>query len=1333
MQGARSRILYRRSDGQRLSIRDGNLLGSGGEGAIYALNELPDLVAKVYHNPSRSIGAKLTLMVDNPPTMPERDGHVSIAWPLDTLHTALPASSNNTVGFLMHRITSMKEVSQCYNPAARKRNFPHFTYRHLCAVAINIAIAVNAVHGRNYVIGDINESNILINDNALVTLIDTDSFQVIDQSDGTIYRSPVGKPEYTPPDLQGHSFDAVDRNEYHDRFGLGVIIFQLLMEGRHPYAGRFTGQGEPPAVEDNIASGHFLHSGNRPVPLVEGPGYMPWHTLEGSVAELFRLCFERGHDNQIVRPTAFLWEERITQAVDSFITCTRNPHHLYFGHNPTCPWCDRRNMLRGRDPFLDIRGPEPLLMRGTTGDSASPPGRHAPPSQQPQTSPSQQPPASRPQPSPRPQPRPPPPSPAQRTQPQLPTQGTSTFRGIPLPTDAKSAWAVLLLIVIGLSAVSLGVTRVVDFLESDPFGPDVPVSAPGGGGSTPILPVPPTSVPAPALAVAAPTPTETPTPTPTVEPSPTATVLPPSPTPVPLVAAPPPSTATPTPEPTPTREPVHVKPDLALDVGTFAWHPENPSLGDTVTFSISVRNSGGEAAPSRLGYRIYSVTDHVEPVFEGGLDVPGIPGNEQVIVSFDWIAQAGHHSLEIEADVADQLEESAETNNAGTHLLYDGTVLADLVVESISWSPEAPAMGDPVTFSVTIDNEDVGRAAPSTVQLFVDSDLIGDVHLQEILPGDSETVSFDWTAQVGTSTLRVVADSRHEVTETDEDNNELTRPYEATTYVDLIVEEINWEPLSPSVGDEVTLMVIVRNWGTLDAGESVAELSGFPIEGAFSTAEVQLTAIPAGESVFATFTWRAEPGEFTLTARADVHQTITESDENNNELDLPYGATALADFIVTGVSWKPERPAVGEEVTINVTSQNQGDGDGEESKVRLLIDGVEHGDSASLRRLSAGESDTVAFSWTAQMGVHVFSADVDSDDGVYESDETNNRSEMFEYGGARAADLIVKSADWKPESPSVGDTVTFRAVVENQGDAATRDFHVSFRDKSSVWQPMENVVSGELAAGRNTTVSFEWPADADPHEFVVVVDSRDEVVESDEDNNEHTFDYGATVVADLVVSGISSIPRSPSVDEDTTIRVTIWNNGRGRAGSFIVTLSIAQAGSHVDEVNKRVDEIAAGESRTLEFPWVAGVGPHTFTATADSRRVIPETNESNNVLEETIVTALPDLVVTNVEIDDQNPMAGDYVEIGVRIDNDGAGDSGRFVVSLHVNGSDDPYDSYRVGSLRQNETERLAFRWQSEEGCHKLRVVIDAESEVQEENEGNNRSQEFAICAVARS
>ncbi len=1360
MPGAQTAVLYRRSNGQPLSILDDNLIGSGGEGSIYTLDELPDLVAKVYHSPSGTIGAKLALMVDNPPNMPALGGHVSIAWPLDTLHSALPVSAGNTVGFLMHKISSMQPVTSAYNPAARKRNFPHYTYKHLCAVAINIAIVVDAIHDRNYVIGDINESNIMVSADGLVTLIDTDSFQVFDQSDGTIYRSPVGKPEYTSPDLQGHRFDQVDRDVYHDRFGLGVIIYQLLLEGIHPYQGRWTGSGEPPAIEGNIASGYFLYSQNKSVPLVEGPGFMPRHALDASIGNLFGLCFETGHDRRTIRPAPDMWEQTITQAVGSLAACPKNSQHLFFRHSPACPWCERRTMRRGRDPFPDYSGSvlEPLIMRSAVDHSANASAtQHQPAPWQPQTPPrtQHQPAPPQPQPTP-PQPTPPQPTPSQpqpaplQPQPaplqhqpapwQPQTQGRRIFAGVSLPSSSWGVWGVLLAIVGGISFVIWGVASLVNFLEFDPFGTDGPVSAPvpvpTAGGSAPGSPQsssqPPTSLPVPAPAVAALPPGETPTPTPTVEPSPTFTPSPPSPTPIPIVAAPPPPTETPTPEPTPTREPIPVKPDLALDAGTFVWHPENPSLGDTVTFSITVKNEGGDAVPSRLVFRIYSVTNHVEPVLEGGADVPAIPAGNQIDVSFDWIAQAGPHSLEIEVDVTNQMDESAEGNNTETQLIYNGTAFADLVIQSIGWSPDAPVIGDTVTIPVTVANNGDGRAAASAVQLYVDDDLLGEAELSEMLPGESETANFNWVAEVGPRILRALADSGHAVKESDEDNNDLASAYEATIFADLIVESIAWEPQNPSVGDEVTFTVTVMNQGTSDAGESTVELSLIPQDGSESSSEVQLADIPAGGSATAAFQWQAEPGEITLTARADVHETIMESDEDNNDADEPYDATQLADLVVVGIGLEPDRPAFGEDVTVTVTLENRGDGDSLPTGVRLLVDDVEHGDGegASLSGLPAGGSDTVSFTWIAEMGAHTFSADVDYSERVVESDDTNNRSEMFEYDGARVPDLVVSASDWRPESPSVGDTVTFSVVVENRGDAGAGEFYVSFRDESSIWQPMEKMVSGDLAAGRTTTVSFEWPAEADPHQFVVVADSRKEVTESDEDNNELTVNYDATVAADLAVSSITSSPRKPSIDEDTTIRVTIRNDGQGRAGSSILTLTIAGPDGEVDQSNRRVEEIAAGASSILEFQWEAKAGSHTFTAAVDSRGVVAETDESNNVLTEEIVTALADLNVSEVQASKENPSAGDRIEIRVRVKNVGRGDSGRFTVSLYVDGADQPHGSERIGSLDRDASVDVDwdFRWQAVEGCHRFIVVVDGAEEVPEEDEGNNRSRELEIC-----
>ena len=96
-------------------------------------------------------------------------------------------------------------------------------------------------------VGDLNESNVLVTENARISLIDIDSFQVRIPTAGNVvtYRSLVGKPEYTPPELQGVNFRSVDRSYEHDRFALGVLIFQLLMEGNHPFSVRWQGRGDP--------------------------------------------------------------------------------------------------------------------------------------------------------------------------------------------------------------------------------------------------------------------------------------------------------------------------------------------------------------------------------------------------------------------------------------------------------------------------------------------------------------------------------------------------------------------------------------------------------------------------------------------------------------------------------------------------------------------------------------------------------------------------------------------------------------------------------------------------------------------------------------------------------------------------------------------------------------------------------------------------------------------------------------------------------------------------------------------------------------------------------
>ncbi|WP_414528230.1 tetratricopeptide repeat protein [Nodularia chucula] len=332
-------------------------LGRGGEACIYAVPSSGDLVAKVYHKPTAAHARKLRVMLANPPENPTASlGHISIAWPQDLIKAT--DKSHEIIGFVMPRIHGMRPIIDFYNPRTRREHCPLFNYQYLLRTARNLAAAFGALHNSGYCVGDVNESNILVSDTALVTLVDTDSFQVYDPDEKVVYRCSVGKPEFTPPELQNKTFAEHDRQINHDLFGLAVLIFQLLMEGTHPFSGIFQGVSEPPPYEARIAAGHFTYSQQRRVPYRPTPIAPAWEVLHPKLQQLFVRCFENGHNDPQLRPSAQTWLSVLAEAEDSLITCTTNPQHRYNNHLDSCPWCERTLRLGGRDPFPSPRAVE---------------------------------------------------------------------------------------------------------------------------------------------------------------------------------------------------------------------------------------------------------------------------------------------------------------------------------------------------------------------------------------------------------------------------------------------------------------------------------------------------------------------------------------------------------------------------------------------------------------------------------------------------------------------------------------------------------------------------------------------------------------------------------------------------------------------------------------------------------------------------------------------------------------------------------------------------------------------------------------------------------------
>ena len=315
-------------------------LGGGGEGAVYHLSGQPGLAAKIWKDPTPERVAKLRAMLPAPPSgLRAGAGRVPVAWPVDLLK-----DRQRIVGFLMPRVTGALSLATALHPKARRQHLPGFDRRYLHRTALHLVRTVHAIHASGYVIGDVNESNILVYPKApqpgMVCLIDTDSFQVIDVKRKRVYRCPVGKPDFTPPELQGRQLAAIDRHARHDGFGLAVLLFELLMEGVHPFMGVYTGGGADPSLPESIRQGYFPY-GSPKAYCKPAPVAPPFQALHPELQLLFIRCFEDGHRDPSARPAARDWAKALDIAAASLTPCRSMPPHYYSRHLSGCPECVR--------------------------------------------------------------------------------------------------------------------------------------------------------------------------------------------------------------------------------------------------------------------------------------------------------------------------------------------------------------------------------------------------------------------------------------------------------------------------------------------------------------------------------------------------------------------------------------------------------------------------------------------------------------------------------------------------------------------------------------------------------------------------------------------------------------------------------------------------------------------------------------------------------------------------------------------------------------------------------------------------------------------------------
>jgi hypothetical protein len=200
----------------------------------------------------------------------------------------------------------------------------------------NVARAFETMHDRDIVIGDVNSNNVVIHRTSKTRFIDCDSVQI--RRDGRLFRCNVGVPDYQPPELQSVDLTTAERLPEHDRFGLAVMIFQLLFVGKHPFAGVVpAGVAADATLGGNIAARRFFYApdaaraGLRPP-----PGSLALSALPEAIAALFMRAFLGAPAD---RPTAAAWREALRALESTTAPCERSRRHRYV-RDVACPWCE---------------------------------------------------------------------------------------------------------------------------------------------------------------------------------------------------------------------------------------------------------------------------------------------------------------------------------------------------------------------------------------------------------------------------------------------------------------------------------------------------------------------------------------------------------------------------------------------------------------------------------------------------------------------------------------------------------------------------------------------------------------------------------------------------------------------------------------------------------------------------------------------------------------------------------------------------------------------------------------------------------------------------------
>ncbi len=521
----------------------------------------------------------------------------------------------------------------------------------------------------------------------------------------------------------------------------------------------------------------------------------------------------------------------------------------------------------------------------------------------------------------------------------------------------------------------------------------------------------------------------------------------------------------------------YVRPNLSISSSDITFSETMPTVGETVTITATVKNTGYETAsnvtvrffngdPSSGGVQIG--TDQLISVLPAG-------AVSQVSIS-QTFATTGSRTIFAQLDPTNQISETSKTDNIASARLWVATQ-PDLAVfsEDIKPSTFTPAPGTAFTLEYTIRN--LGESATGGFDVSIyDGQPTGlplqSVHISGIGGAEVRTGTMGVTLTGnGPHTLYIVADSGNAVTELSETNNTgavAVNVGAAPTLADLAITpmDITLSPPRPHAGDTVQISARLRNQGAESADNFTLEIyDGEPVAGG-ATILSQVFTLPAGAEQTVTTNWAIPTGIHEVNVILDRGNQVAEISETNNRA-VTRVMTDMVDIALsaTDLVLNPGHPVVGDTVALTITAHNTGikdtgafnmaiyDGDPNVGAIHELPL-----QTFAIANIPGDGSATLTYTFTAAAQTYRFYAATDSDNTVVEMYEDNNIAiRSLKVKGSSeilGPDLIPIKIDASgtttdPQTLAISGTV--HVTIRNNGDdKITTPFNVIiFEDKDN--------------------------------------------------------------------------------------------------------------------------------------------------------------------------------------------------------------------------------------------------------------------------------------------